>query len=643
MHEARVVLHQRDNIDYRFAWPQWRQSLERVPVEDVLAQVKDVDAARCRRLTVSGCPLEHPDLFTILERLRAQGFRHFALETDAAMLAQAGKVARLTDLGVEHFFLVVGGIREKVYEHVMQDPGTFRPAMAGVREALRGVARVYVVAPLVRWNVEDLEPLVEWLLALDGKLHGFLLALPEIGRVPLPAHKLVLTYAKEAEVAERVFRSCQGRRLEYGFFSKRGILPCAAGGHLERYASVFWERVQFMRHAKDEDLVRVPACEACSLNQTCKGAERRYVEAFGTGEMQAVPFEASGNWKLRKHNSLEQRDFTHVSEFKNDVTANPMALVRVNGHCNMSCSFCFIDRTVPDFDPTDLLSEIRTLYASGARHLVLSGGEPTIHPDLPQLVRASKEMGYTIVELHSNGVRAAEFAYAEELKAAGVDQVTVSLHSQNPEKSDEITRLPRAFGKTIQAMHHFRKLGVEPKFAHVITQFNFRELPELVKFLHDEFPPEKAYYSICFAIAQPISDLVFSWVIPTFTEVRPFFKQALDDCLDHGIGFGGMLGQGGYPPCMLDGEMKYYDMNLGQIYTDEGSDAAFYKAPRCVECSFHDHCLGVRKDYVEFYGDHEIKPFRAEIVMPEKRVQDPMLVTKGRALVQIGATVKAER
>jgi hypothetical protein len=90
-------------------------------------------------------------------------------------------------------------------------------------------------------------------------------------------------------------------------------------------------------------------------------------------------------------------------------------------------------------------------------------------------------------------------------------------------------------------------------------------------------------------------------------------REALDYCLENDIGFGGMLGQGGYPPCMLDGEMKYYERVLGHIYRSGDHSAQFHKAERCRECSFDAHCVGVRKAYVECYGDAELKPFRAEI------------------------------
>jgi MoaA/NifB/PqqE/SkfB family radical SAM enzyme len=635
MHELHVSLHRQERLEARLASPDWRRSMERLSAEDVLAQVLGVDAEHCQRLTLTGCPLEHPEWRRILAGLRDLGFRHFAIETDAAPLADARVIQELSGFGVEWFFLWVGGIRQRVYETVLQDPGTFKAAMRGLHEAIGSGVRAYVVAPVLRWNREDLSPLLDWLVNLERKPAGFLLALPEIARLPPGGEKLLLPYSQQAEVADDIFRACQGHRIEYGFFGKRGILPCAAGGHLERFATVFWERLQFMRHRQDEDLVRVEACGACSLAQSCGGVERAYLDAFGPAEMKPVPFEASSGWKLRKHNSLEQREFRNVSPYENDEAENPMALVRINGHCNMSCSFCFIDRTVPDFDSEDLLEEIHGLHERGARHLVLSGGEPTIHPDLPEIIRRSKSMGYRVVELQSNGVRSAEMDYARSLREAGLDEVCVSLHSANPEKSDEITRLPKAFWKTVQSVHNFQELGLVTKFAHVITELNYRELPDTVRFLAKEFPPSKHYWSICFGIAQPISDLVFSWVIPRFSDVRPYMRAALDLCLEAGIGFGGMVGEGGYPPCMLDGDMKYYAMNLSRIYRSPDLERRFYKAPRCRECSFDAYCHGVRRDYVEFYGDSEIVPFQAEIAGPTGR-RDPGIVTKGLPLVQLG-------
>jgi organic radical activating enzyme len=392
------------------------------------------------------------------------------------------------------------------------------------------------------------------------------------------------------------------------------------------------------------ELARVAACADCSLQDSCHGVEADYVRVMGDKEFHAVPLDVSMNWKLRKFNSLEQRDFNNISPFENQSKNFSRGLVRINGHCNMSCSFCFIDRTVGDFEVDPLVAEIAQIRERGVDHLVLSGGEPTLHPDLPALVARGKELGFQTIEIQTNGVKAHEMEYARRLADAGLNKVTVSLHSIDPEHSDEITRLPNAFPLTVAAMHNFRELGVLTQVAHVITKMNYQELPETVRFLRTEFPEDEGHLSICFGVAQGISDLVFSWVIPRFDEIKPFVKNALDYCIETRVGFGGMIGQGGYPPCMLDGEMKYYEGKLDKVFVSADYTEQFYKADRCRECSFDPYCVGVRRAYVENYGDAEIRPFQAEITgaypvpvreeiahaMPHPVSTPPKLVTIGK-------------
>lgn len=615
MYVATLRLFNRDPLEYRFCSPGWRAAREPAALEGLMEQAAGLDAERCQRLSFSGSvPLEHPDFDRLVEHCRGLGLRHFALETDGASLAEPGVLESLVERGFEQVFVHVPGVRQRVYEKAMHDPGRFRLAMEGLRRAAESPLQLYLVVPVLRWTKDDVVPLIEWALHLPGDVQGMLLALPEVDRVPEAARPLVMSGGELAPLAARAFYISQGNNLEYGFYSKRGISPCAAKGALDRYATTFHDRFGFFRHAAQEEKVeRVPACGTCSLTNTCLGMEPAYAAHFGTQELEPVPLDVSMNWKLRRINRLEQRDYNHFSPFRNDSKGPQRTLLRINGHCNMSCSFCFVDRTVPDYETTMLEAEIEQLAAHSTDHLVLSGGEPTLHPDLPRMIRKAKILGFRTIEIQSNGVKAADLAYAKELADAGLNKITVSLHSVNPEKSDEITRLPRAFGKTIQAMQNFRQMGVLTQVAHVITKANYKELPTTVRFLRETFPEKEGHLSICFAIAQGISDLVFSWVIPTFTEIKPYFREALDYALETGVGFGGMIGQGGYPPCMLDGEMKYYQGNLDKVYRSEDHTEQFYKAERCRECSFDPYCIGVRRDYVAHYGEAEIQPFQAEI------------------------------
>jgi hypothetical protein len=64
---------------------------------------------------------------------------------------------------------------------------------------------------------------------------------------------------------------------------------------------------------------------------------------------------------------------------------------------------------------------------------------------------------------------------------------------------------------------------------------------------------------------------------------------------------------------MLDGDMRYYAHNLQNIYRSPDYEDQFFKPERCRECSFDPYCMGVRRIYVETYGDAEIRPFQVDL------------------------------
>lgn len=632
MYEERLVLFEGDRLVLRFCWTGERRL---VPLNQLLERARGIDYSRCRRVVLAGGePQAHPGFWELVEALRNSGVEQLALETTASALAPDGVLERLADAGIDTVFPVIGAMREGLYERVMRT-GELGAALAGLHRLTASPMRGYVVFPLLRGNERDAEALLDWVISMPGCVSGFLVSVPEISVVPELARRHLLDHADAAAIVARLFAKAHDARLEYGFADKRGIAPCAAGRVFDRFGTVFHDRVRWLRHSKGEEIVRVDACASCSLDASCPGIEKAYVKTFGSDRLQPVPLEASMNWKLRTLNQLEQREFKNVSAFDNSSPVEPRGLLRINGHCNMSCSFCFVDRTVPDFESEQLKRDIHELHRGGARHLVLSGGEPTLHPDLADLIAEARALSFTTIEMQSNGVKCEDAAYAQRLVTAGLNKVTVSLHSTDPARSDEITRLPKAFGKTIRALHNFRALGVETQVAHVITKRNYEDLPKFFEFLAREFPPAKARLSVCLAIAQGISDLVYTWVIPRFSEIKPYVRAALDIALESDIGFGGMIGQGGYPPCMLDGELKYYKNNFDNVFRSDDHEKQFYKAERCHTCSFDRYCIGVRRAYVQVYGDDEIRPFQADVPLDGSRLA-PVTLQASRTLIRLG-------
>lgn len=102
-------------------------------------------------------------------------------------------------------------------------------------------------------------------------------------------------------------------------------------------------------------------------------------------------------------------------------------LLEVTKRCNLWCSFCFANGGAAEEDP-----DIETLKAAiqdivrqcGQPLLQLSGGEPTLRDDLPELIRYAKEAGCSYVQVNTNGIRLSEEPdYAKKLAEAGLDIV----------------------------------------------------------------------------------------------------------------------------------------------------------------------------------------------------------------------------
>jgi len=101
-------------------------------------------------------------------------------------------------------------------------------------------------------------------------------------------------------------------------------------------------------------------------------------------------------------------------------------VLEVTGRCDLGCRFCFASATAARKDPP--LAQVRDwlarLTVPGQTLVQLSGGEPTLRDDLPEVAAAAKAAGCRFVQLNSNGLRLAEDpGYVRELAQAGVSFV----------------------------------------------------------------------------------------------------------------------------------------------------------------------------------------------------------------------------
>jgi len=101
-------------------------------------------------------------------------------------------------------------------------------------------------------------------------------------------------------------------------------------------------------------------------------------------------------------------------------------LVNVTDRCNLNCPICFADAGKNGSEPSisQLAETFKKLVAMGLTFVQLSGGEPTVRDDLPEIIAAARDAGCENIQLNSNGLRlGAEPNFAKQLADAGLSFV----------------------------------------------------------------------------------------------------------------------------------------------------------------------------------------------------------------------------
>ena len=102
-------------------------------------------------------------------------------------------------------------------------------------------------------------------------------------------------------------------------------------------------------------------------------------------------------------------------------------LLEVTQRCNLNCPVCFASAGREGDDPSlaEIDGWIDRLRAHGSPvNIQLSGGEPTVRDDLPEIVRRIRARSFDFVQVNTNGLRLAkEGGYAQSLADAGLDCV----------------------------------------------------------------------------------------------------------------------------------------------------------------------------------------------------------------------------
>lgn len=155
----------------------------------------------------------------------------------------------------------------------------------------------------------------------------------------------------------------------------------------------------------------------------------------------------------------------------------------VTRRCNLSCRHCrALAADAPggkELSLSEIAAGLEQVAGVSRPLLILSGGEPLLRPDLPDIIAAARRLGLPVV-VATNGTLLTE-GRARRLKEAGVRRVSVSLDAATAAGHDAFRQSPGAFAAALRGIEAARAAGLPFQVNMTLTAETAAEVPAMVE------------------------------------------------------------------------------------------------------------------------------------------------------------------
>jgi uncharacterized radical SAM superfamily Fe-S cluster-containing enzyme len=153
-----------------------------------------------------------------------------------------------------------------------------------------------------------------------------------------------------------------------------------------------------------------------------------------------------------------------------------LANIDLTNRCNLTCPVCFANANAagyvyePDFEQVrGMLRVLRAEQPVAGRIVQFSGGEPTLYPRFFDVLRMARQMGFSHLQVATNGLKFTDFEFAQQAKEAGLH----TLYLQFDGVCDDIYRRTRGrslWEQKLQCIENVRKADLKIVFVPTIVK-----------------------------------------------------------------------------------------------------------------------------------------------------------------------------
>lgn len=299
--------------------------------------------------------------------------------------------------------------------------------------------------------------------------------------------------------------------------------------------------------------------------------------------------------------------------------------------CNMSCKMCYVRMTRQQQEAVRPLRSAAQWLAlaeeakkHGLLYLLLTGGEPFLHPEFREILTGLHQMGF-VISINSNGTMIDE-ACVEWLKECPPTRINITLYGASDETYERLCGNPNGFTQVTRAIRLLAEAGISVKINYSITPYNASDFDDIIRFAqenrlivqansymfpplrrdptmighNDRFTPEEAAYYAAKIEAALGGEAAFLDKLDA--ELPPMAGDADDGCGELGEAIRCRAGkcsfwvtwEGNLLPCgMLPvrGEKNVFEHAFLDCWQDAVNAANAIRLPaKCASCSIKDSC-----------------------------------------------------
>ncbi|MEW6202883.1 MAG: radical SAM protein [bacterium] len=290
----------------------------------------------------------------------------------------------------------------------------------------------------------------------------------------------------------------------------------------------------------------------------------------------------------------------HALNLKTEIAETRKVIINVTYKCSNQCVFCAVgDRAKENMDTEKIIGFLDEARERGVILIDFDGGEPTIHPDIFDIIEYANYLGFERITITTNGRRLADRNFAARIVLSGITDLLISLHGHTPGIHEVLTREAGSFAETTQGIRNAVRLcppRIDLAVNTTLTKVNYAHLPSFADLVYS-LGIRKLNVQFITPFGSATADIV-----PDPNDVIPVLRSVIDSYRDRM-----KISVVNLPLCYLP---DYEDFLVSDIYKGERNmifvsgqkvNLADYlsggrvRIERCRECVYAVVCEGVYK------------------------------------------------